>query len=46
MAAVIVFVAGPQASYVTGASYVADGGMLLMGPHAGSSLDSDDWRRP
>jgi NAD(P)-dependent dehydrogenase (short-subunit alcohol dehydrogenase family) len=45
VAAVIAFLAGPTASYVTGASYVVDGGMLLMGPHAGSNLTSDDWRR-
>ena len=37
-------VAGPAAAYVTGASYVVDGGMLLMGPQAGSHLTSDDWR--
>ena len=30
MAAVIAFLASPQASYVTGASIVADGGLLLM----------------
>jgi NAD(P)-dependent dehydrogenase (short-subunit alcohol dehydrogenase family) len=32
------------ASYTTGASYVVDGGMLLMGPHGGSDLPSHDWR--
>ena len=46
MAAVIAFLASPQASYVTGASWVADGGMLQMGPQAGSHLKSDDWRTP
>ncbi len=45
VAAVIAFLAGASASYVTGASYVVDGGMLLMGPQAGSHLTSDDWRR-
>jgi NAD(P)-dependent dehydrogenase (short-subunit alcohol dehydrogenase family) len=44
MAAVIAFLASPDSAYVTGASWVADGGMLLMGPHAGSHLESDEWR--
>lgn len=44
MAAVIAFLASPAASYVTGASWVADGGMLQMGPQGGSHLKTDDWR--
>lgn len=34
----------PAASYVTGVSFVVDGGMLQMGPQAGSHLTSDEWR--
>jgi NAD(P)-dependent dehydrogenase (short-subunit alcohol dehydrogenase family) len=46
IAAVIAFLCRPEAAYVTGASWVVDGGMLQMGPMAGSHLRSDDWRRP
>lgn len=42
----VAFPAGPGSSYVTGASWAVDGGMLRRGPMAGSHLDHDQWRRP
>jgi NAD(P)-dependent dehydrogenase (short-subunit alcohol dehydrogenase family) len=46
VAAVVAFLAGEDAGYVTGASWSVDGGMLRMGPMAGSHLQDDSWRRP
>jgi NAD(P)-dependent dehydrogenase (short-subunit alcohol dehydrogenase family) len=45
VAAVVALLAGPSAAYVTGSSWTVDGGMLLMGPQAGSHLPSDQWRQ-
>ena len=44
IAATVAFLCSDAASCTTGASYVVDGGMLLMGPHGGSDLPSQDWR--
>lgn len=45
VAAVITFLASGASSYVNGASWAVDGGMLQMGPQAGSHLTDDEWRK-
>ena len=44
IAAVIAFLSSSASSYITGSSIVVDGGMLQMGPQAGSHLTSNEWR--
>jgi hypothetical protein len=46
VAAVVAFLCSVHPGYVTGASWAVDGGMLQMGPMAGSHLQDDVWRRP
>ncbi|CAA9354657.1 MAG: Uncharacterized oxidoreductase YohF [uncultured Nocardioidaceae bacterium] len=44
IASVIAFLASAESAYVTGASWVVDGGMLQMGPHGGSDITAEEWR--
>ncbi|MFS0853971.1 SDR family oxidoreductase [Microbacterium sp. 179-I 3D4 NHS] len=44
VAALIAFLASPEAAYISGASIAIDGGMLQMGPQAGAAIQSHDWR--
>jgi NAD(P)-dependent dehydrogenase (short-subunit alcohol dehydrogenase family) len=46
IAAVVELLCSADGGYTTGASWPVDGGMLTMGPMAGSHLQGDDWRRP
>jgi NAD(P)-dependent dehydrogenase (short-subunit alcohol dehydrogenase family) len=45
IAELVAFLCGSGAGYVTGATLLADGGMALMGPIAGSRLQDDAWRQ-
>ena len=46
VAAVVRFLCSADAGYVNGASWAVDGGMLQMGPMAGSHMTDAAWRRP
>lgn len=45
IAALITFLASPAAGYVTGATYLADGGMSLTGPLAGVHVHDRAWAK-
>jgi hypothetical protein len=46
VAAMVAFLATPASGYVTGASFIVDGGMSLMGPQASELLTDEKWRQP
>ena len=46
VAAVVAFLATPAAGYVTGSSYVVDGGLMLMAAQAAERLPDTEWRMP
>jgi len=45
VAGLVVFLTTPSAAYITGSSFIIDGGLELMAAIGAHALQSDDWRK-